>query len=1116
MELGNNYEGADGIAVRPQAAHGRVCMGLPLFAAGLLSVALAHAQFGSQAVGVASGARGVTVTATAAGTVSSVEVLTMGAAGMDFVQGAGASTCGTASFNAVGQTCTKYVAFTPTAPGLRMGAVELVDPSGHVLGITFLWGVGTGGLGVLVPGNELTVAGNGTYLGSVGDGNSAINAELYLPSGVAVDGAGNLYIADSAHNRICMVCAGRATVTIKGTACSEAGVIQTIAGNGAPQDSGDQGPASAATMNNPTGVAVDGAGNLYIADTGNNAVRMIASASGVISTVAGGGGGNSGSLGDGGPAAAAQLRLPQGVSLDAGGNLFIADTGNHRIRMVNAATGTITTVVGNGFTNMNGDGGFSGDGGLATGAELNYPRAVAFDAVGNMYIPDMGNNRVREVAAVGGAITAASTITTLAGTGAQAYSGDGGPASQAELWGPSGVAVDAAGNVLIADTQNNAIRKVNAASLGISTAMGAGVGNLYQGATVNAATFYGPTGLVLDGKGNLFVADTLNMLVREIEGDVAALRVATPVRQFDKSAAMSQTIENDGNAALDLTAISPGANAALDVATTTCTIDNPTLAVAGDCAAGVVFAPTVAGNPVAGNIRVGNPGDMVDSLLAIEVVGDATAVNSTTTTVASNLNPSGFGQGVTLTATVTTGASAGKLTGTVNFLDGSTALASGVALGAPATTATAVTSTGVLAVGKHPITASYSGDAGHTSSSSTDPNGLGQPRPPLMQNVLEGTATSIVSSANPALPGQSVTLTATASALGGGGVTPDGSITFIDGTTILSNVALNANATAAYTTNTLAGGVHPITATYGGDAGKDIQGSTSQVLEQAVQTATANMLTSSQNPSTYGSAVTFTSFVTVSGGGAAFSATPTGLVNFLEDGVKIGSGTLTGIPAAAIFTTSSLSAATHTITAVYAGDTMNSGSNSAPLSQTVTIAGTTGDFSVRLAPALTLKSTENSTVTVTLTSSAGFADSIGLGCGSLPARVTCHFAPVGVALSANGTATDQLTIDTNDPLSGGASAMNGQSGGRGASLAGALVSFSLLFGGMLWRFRRRHTGVWNVLLALLLSAATLLVAGCSGVIVSSAAPGTYVIQITGTGTSTNVTRSQNVTLIITN
>jgi hypothetical protein len=274
VELGNDHEGVAGIAVPPQVANGFVGSVWRVVAGLLLTAAAVQAQFGSQAVGIASAARGVTVTAIAIGTVSNVEVLTMGAAGMDFAPGAGASTCGTATFNALGQTCTEYVAFTPTAPGVRMGAVELEDAAGRVLGVTYLGGVGTGSLGVLVPGNELTVAGNGTYLGLVGDGNAATSAELYLPAGVAVDGAGNLYIADSAHNRIRMVCGGKATATIRGAACSAPGVIATIAGNGAPQDSGDQGPASAATLNNPTSVAVDGAGNLYVADTGNNAIRI--------------------------------------------------------------------------------------------------------------------------------------------------------------------------------------------------------------------------------------------------------------------------------------------------------------------------------------------------------------------------------------------------------------------------------------------------------------------------------------------------------------------------------------------------------------------------------------------------------------------------------------------------------------------------------------------------------------------------------------------------------------------------------------------------------------------------------------------------------------------------
>jgi hypothetical protein len=297
---------------------------------------------------------------------------------------------------------------------------------------------------------------------------------------------------------------------------------------------------------------------------------------------------------------------------------------------------------------------------------------------------------------------------------------------------------------------------------------------------------------------------------------------------------------------------------------------------------------------------------------------------------------------------------------------------------------------------------------------------------------------------------------------------------------------------------------------YGGDAAKDIQGSTSQVLDQTVQTPTANVLTSSANPSIFGSPVTLTATITATGNTAA-----SGTVNFLDSGVQIGTGTLAGNPAAAKFTTSALIVATHTITAAYAGDTMNGGSNSAPLTQMVTVAAPAPNFDVTLTPSLTLKTTENATLTVTLTSSAGFADSVGLGCGSLPVGVTCHFSPLSVTLAANGVSSDQLTIDTNDPLSGGASAMNGQGPGRRASLAGALVSFSLMFGAMLWHFRKRHTGVWNVLLAMSLSAATLLMTGCSGMTMSSTLPGTYVIQVTATGTTTNTVHYQNVTLNIT-
>jgi len=1363
-------------------------------AALLLTAPAAQAQFGTQPVGVLSGAQAVTLTARAPGTVQTVEVLTVGANSLEFAQGAGSSTCANFSFSASGQTCTESVTFTPMVPGPRMGAVVLLDSGGNLLATSYLSGIGSGGLGVLVAGNVLPVAGNGTYLGSPGDGNPAIAAELNQPSGVILDGSGNMYITDSLNNRIRMVCASATSATIKGTACKGAGIISTIAGSAIPSYTGDDGPASAATLSNPSGITIDGAGNLYIADTGNNAIRMIVAATGTITTVAGGGKGCPGqtnTIGDGCPATSAQLNQPQGVTLDASGNFYVADTFNHRIRFVSAATGTITTVAGSGYKKPNGDGGYSGDNGPAANAELNYPDEVAFDPAGNMYIPDSVNNRVREVAAVGGAITPSSVITTFAGNGVASFAGDGAAANQAELWGPSAVAVDAAGNVYIADTQNNAIRKVSPATLLISSPVQAGVGTYYSGGAFNAITLYGPTGLFLDGSGNLFIADTLNMVIREVQGNFAALNYTTRVRQFDKSTPLAQTVENDGNAALDLTAFSPDANSALDNGTTTCNTGSPLLAVIGDCTIGAVFAPSVPGNPLVANIDIGKPGDTADSPLDIQLVGDATTVNSTTITVASSLNPSGFGQSVTFTATVTTGATAGNLTGTVTFLDGATVLASGVPLGAPGTTTMASFAIATLAVGKHTITASYCGDMGHSASKSTDPNGS---TPPLVQNVLEGTVTNLAASVNPSALGQNVTFSATVSA-SSGGVTPDGAITFFDGTTILGSVPLDASAVANLPTAALTAGAHSITATYGGDAAKDIQGSTSAALIQVVQTASTIAVASSQNPSNYGTPVTFTATTTVSGAAAA-----TGTVNFLDNGVKIGTGTLAGSPATATFTTSALNVATHNITATYAGDANNAVSSSAPLSQVVNqtqtattegaspspgiagspvavtatvkpvagastptgkvtftsgtttlgsaalgaggtatinptlapgqysivaayagdsndggsasaplaltvaqatttitvtaapnpgIVGTTvtftakvtsnggipsgsvtfsangtafaapatldatgtatisysglaagsytitavyggdandlgttgagenqlvvtriatttdlttstttgqntqvvlvaavltasgslptgtvtfnngttalgtvtldssgiatfipslasgkytvvavysgdathspstsqpvsisgmgGSFSVSATPgAVTMKTSQNATVTVTLSSSGGFADTVGLGCASLPVGVTCHFSPISVALPANGTATDQLIIDTNNPLGGGASAMNAHGDSRGAYLAGLLLPFSLFFGGIFWRFRKRHTGLLTMMLVMALSVAALFATGCNGFSMGSAAPGKYTIQITGTGTNSNTIQYQNVTLNITN
>jgi sugar lactone lactonase YvrE len=334
-----------------------------------------------------------------------------------------------------------------------------------------------------------TVAGIGSG-GYSGDGGPATQAKLYLPTGVHVDGAGNIFIADLNNNRIREVAAAT-------------GIIQTVAGNGTSGYLGDGGPATQAYLNYPAGVFVDGAGDIFIADWANNVVREVAAATGTIETVAGNG--TNGFSGDGGPATQAELSYPWGTYVDGSGNISISDQGNGRVREVSAATATIQTVAGNGFTN------YSGDGGKATNAELFWPDGVALDGAGDIFIADSYNNVIREV------VAATGIIQTVAGTGISGYSGDGGPATQAQLAIPSGVFVDGSGNIFIADSYNNVIRKVNAATGTIQTVAGDGTyGYSGDGGPATQATLRSPYGLFVDSAGNIFIADTGNYVVREV------------------------------------------------------------------------------------------------------------------------------------------------------------------------------------------------------------------------------------------------------------------------------------------------------------------------------------------------------------------------------------------------------------------------------------------------------------------------------------------------------------------------------------------------------------------------------------------------------------------------
>jgi len=362
---------------------------------------------------------------------------------------------------------------------------------------------------VSAAGTLTVIAGNGT-LGYSGDGGPATSAALNGPESVALDSLGNIFIADTNNSVIRVVNTQTAAITVAGVVI-QPGTIQTVAGSGTAGYSGDGNAAIGAQLDDPFGVFVDSHGNIFIADTDNSAIREVVASTGNIQTVAGTGtacANQSSFCGDGGPATGAQLDLPQGVFVDPLGNIFIADTFDSVVREVTAANGNIQTVAGTYYTFAD-TCFFSGDGNLATGAQLCLPDGVFLDGTGNIFIADTGNSVIREVTVANG------NIQTVAGNNTAGYSGNGGSAILAELNNPAGVFVDSAENIFIADTDNFAIREVTAGTIqalaGNITLAWSGDGGPATGAALNI-----PGGVFVDALGDLFIADTYNSAIREV------------------------------------------------------------------------------------------------------------------------------------------------------------------------------------------------------------------------------------------------------------------------------------------------------------------------------------------------------------------------------------------------------------------------------------------------------------------------------------------------------------------------------------------------------------------------------------------------------------------------
>ena len=336
-----------------------------------------------------------------------------------------------------------------------------------------------------------TAVGSGEQ-GFSGDGGPAAEAKLNQPFDVAIGPDGSIYFSDTFNHCIRRVDA-------------KSGRISTVAGSGKKGHSGDGGPATGATLNEPYGVALDGHGNLFIVDRLNYSIRHVDAVTGVITTIAGTG--KSGPSGDGGLAKESMLSEPNGIALDPGERrLYIADVADHRVRVVNLESGRISTAAGTRVKEH------SGDGGPALSAGLFGPRAVQFDAQGSLFICEREGNCIRRVD------WRTQVITTVAGTGKKGYTGDGGPAIQGTFNGPKEIDIDAAGNIFVVDTENQAIRRIDAKTGIVSTVAGNGDrGGKGDGGPATAAQLDRPHGVAVDRAGRIYIGDTNNHRIRVVE-----------------------------------------------------------------------------------------------------------------------------------------------------------------------------------------------------------------------------------------------------------------------------------------------------------------------------------------------------------------------------------------------------------------------------------------------------------------------------------------------------------------------------------------------------------------------------------------------------------------------
>jgi sugar lactone lactonase YvrE len=777
------------------------------------------------------------------------------------------------------------------------------------------------------------------------------------------------------------------------------GNLKTIAGNGTAGYTGDDGPATAAELYDPDGVNFDAQGNLYIADLVNNRIRKVDTA-GNITTVAGNG--TAGFSGDGGPATAAELNGPFGVVPDSAGNLYIQDTLNARIRKVDT-TGTITTIAGNGTFGLTGDGGpatsaevaevqgarfdaagnlyvaqcgpaairridtngiittvagngtdgFSGDGGPATSAQLNCASGVAIDAAGELFIADYLNNRVRKVNANG-------IITTIAGNGTPGFTGDGGSALSAEINLPNDVDVDAAGDVFIADSGNNRLRKID--TNGVITTVVGGLNNAGS-AGVNA-----PSAMALDNTGNLYFSDSGNNAVREVFPAGALVFPTTGVGSA--ASPLTVSLSNIGNVNVTIASQASfglsGNTADFSLVGGTC-LAGATLAANGACTLEIGFTPTALGLRT---LNVAVTDDAVFSPQSFQVSGTGTTGSQTITftpIAAQNYGVSPFA----VTATASSG-----LPVTIAVQSGPATIAQNV-----------VTLTGT---GTVTLVATQAGNADYAAA------------PPVTTSFAvnpANTTLAVTASSTSVVFPATISLTATLSTAVAGAT---GTVTFLDGTTSLGKVTLTAGF-AALNNVALAIGTHSINAAYSGAANFAV--STSSAISVVVESPVPAVVLNTIAPT---GATAGASNTKVTATGANF--TSTSVVNFNATPLAttfVSATQLTAVVPAALLTTVETGSVTVTDSA--------SGSTSQPTVFTVVPSGLAVTFSGPSTtspgeqPPLTFQLQQPYPVDLAGTMTLTFTPDAGN-----PANPQVQFASGGTTLNftlpANSTATPAVMV----------------------------------------------------------------------------------------------------------